>query len=94
MSEDVGNEKGQTGNSPHHTICAFSYHILDIVLLRHVEGNLPGAAAPCWSARHGSEVLGDLRGCATSGVGLSCRRLFESKERSERWNLRDFSAKT
>jgi hypothetical protein len=32
-------------NLPNNTVCALAYDILDIVLLRHVEGNLPGAAA-------------------------------------------------
>lgn len=32
---------------PDNTVRAFSHDILDIVLLGDIEGNLPGAAAPC-----------------------------------------------
>jgi hypothetical protein len=35
-------------NLPNNTVCALSYDILDVVLLRHIEGNLPRATAPRW----------------------------------------------
>lgn len=52
---------------PDYSICALSDYILDIVLLRHIERDLPGAVAPC-GARHCSGLWGDggLRGCAGS----------------------------
>jgi hypothetical protein len=55
---------------PYDTIGAFTDDILDIVLFRHIEGNLPGASASCW--RHGSVVCGDRRCCCAGrleGVG-------------------------
>jgi hypothetical protein len=57
-------------NSPDDSVGAFTDYILDVVLLRHVEGNLPGATASC-----GRHVCGWCMGkrCALlqSGRGAS-----------------------
>jgi hypothetical protein len=51
---------------PYNTIGAFTNDILDIVLFRHIEGNLPGASASCW--RHGGVVCGEGRCCCAGGL--------------------------
>lgn len=43
---------------PDDSICALTDHVLNVVLLRHIEGDFPRAAAACWCARHCGGVMG------------------------------------
>jgi hypothetical protein len=59
-------------NSPDDTVGALAYHILDIILFRHIEGDLPGATAPSWGARHWRNMeRSRLRECAEGKDELS-----------------------
>jgi hypothetical protein len=52
--------------SPYYAVCALADHILDVVLLRYVEGYLPRAAASC--GRHVCGWCGSKRLCAVVGA--------------------------
>jgi hypothetical protein len=52
--------------SPYYAVCAFADYILDVVLLRYVEGYLPRAAASCW--RHVCGWCRSKRLCAVVGA--------------------------
>lgn len=42
----------------HHSVCSFSYHILDVILLRHIEGDLSRPSGGWWGAvGHGKVSL-------------------------------------
>jgi hypothetical protein len=55
---------------PYYAVRAFTDHILDVVLLRYVEGYLPRAAASC--GRHVCGLCKNGRWCAVRGVAVRC----------------------
>ena len=51
---------------PYNPVSSLSYHILDIVLLRDIEGNLPRPSRIGRGSRHRGDRLDDL--CTQKGV--------------------------